>query len=386
MFEIDLYLKAVLTAFYEKRDQGELVHLQRASRGDLMKEFVRRLESGQLDSELPDLMRIFDCAGDKDTLKKEVKKADSGKFRPLQDFIQEKTNKPTDNVVKLLAIFIDFEPRPFEKWIEIKRAENEKIKVEEVKSDDQNDDTLSGEDVTNVTDYGGQKHTDLEKDSNQENNQPSAGPSKENETITIEGERKDGQDSQSEKSNTLTDETSVVEDIVKKGEPVKVGLLGGEDIAEPVAKRPADGSIRSFYKDNKHIIRFSTAASIIAAIFFTLYSLTPEDCMCWNGKEYVAVDCQDKMQRHQVIGLDKDKLAFFRKITQPDTLGLKDVGHVWYSKIDNEVEFFTGAGKHPVHNGRSLKAATRYMLETRAGKNAELPMKDTSNSTDASLE
>src|SRR5690606_39627916 len=74
----------------------------------------------------------------------------------------------------------------------------------------------------------------------------------------------------------------------------------------------------------------------------------PEECMCWNGEKYIPVDCQDKTQPYQVIGLDQDKLEHFRKITKPDTLGIKDIGNIWYSKMDNEVEFFTVQGDHPV--------------------------------------
>lgn len=31
-----------------------------------------------------------------------------------------------------------------------------------------------------------------------------------------------------------------------------------------------------------------------------------------------------------------------------DTLSMEDIGKIWYSKIGNEVEFFTSSGNHPV--------------------------------------
>ncbi|KGE13621.1 hypothetical protein [Sphingobacterium deserti] len=369
MFEIDLYLKAVLTAFYQRRDRNELVELQRATRGKLMKEFLQRLENGQLDSELYDLNNIFGYTGDRDDLRKEIKKAGADKFRPLQDFIRQKTSSPADSVIKLLAIFIDFEPRPFEKWIEIKRAENEKIKVEEVKSDDQNDDTPSGGDITNITDNGGQKHIDVEKDPSLENTQITAAPGKGNGTVTVGGDQKDEEDLQAEERNKTVDKANVTADNGKKERPVQGGSsVAGEDIPKP--KDPETGDINLLDKENRFTKKRKVAIGILSTVIvISLGGLIypKKNCMCWNGEEFVAVYCHTKQQRYQVIGLDEDKLESFRKITQPDTLGLKDVGHVWYSKIDNEVEFFTQPGLHPIKVDRSLKIATEHIIENHAG-------------------
>ena len=118
-------------------------------------------------------------------------------------------------------------------------------------------------------------------------------------------------------------------------------------------------------------MRFSGVALLVLAILTTVHFLTPEECMCWNGEKYIEVDCQSKTQSYQVIGLDKNKLEGFVKITRPDTLGPKDVGRVWYSKINHEVEFFTGPGYHPTEFGRSLKAATMRILDSYAGTKAK---------------
>lgn len=387
MFEIDLYFKAVLNAFHEKRDNNELVELQRASRRDLMKEFLRLLENGELDSELTDLKGIFNCAGDKDQLKKVVKDAGADKFRPLQDFIRQKTSSPADSVIKLLAIFIDFGPRPFEKWMAKRRSENERLQ-EEAKHDHKINGTQPGENVTNTNhgehgasykskSYGGdpfgkenERDDDVARVTNHADEKANSRPSDVNGTETvIGGDLKDEQDLQAEGRIKTAAKRNVTEDNGKKERPVNGGSSAAEKIPEAtVPERPVEVGLRHYYKKNKHVTRFSAAASIIAAIFFTLYFLTPEECMCWNEEQYAVVDCQDKMQRHHVIGLDKNKLAFFRKIKQPDTLGLKDVGHVWYSKIDNEVEFFTQPGLHPIKVDRSLKIATEHIITKYAGR------------------
>lgn len=337
-----------------------------------MKELLRRLEKGELDNELSDLMKIFGCTGDRNDLKKQINKAGADKFRPLQDFIQERTIKPTDNVIKLLAIFIDFEPRPFDKWAEKRRAENEKIEEENV---GYNDPTLVEiavntnyveDNEDNVANLGG------ENASGTENTQTNTEPADSNTVVAVEADEKKKRDVTYERKDTAVNKTDAINYGTEEHEETKNSSPAEGEIYKPIgAERLVDGGLRSFYSKNKRVLRFSSAVAMIAAILFTLHVLTPEDCMCWNGEYYVEVDCQKKGLRHQIIGLDPSKLETFRKITKPDTLGIKDLGNVWYSKIDNEFEFFTGSGYHPVQFDRSLKAATKYILKTKAGRNAK---------------
>jgi len=47
--------------------------------------------------------------------------------------------------------------------------------------------------------------------------------------------------------------------------------------------------------------------------------------------------------------LDSKKLVHFKKITRKNTITLRSIGKVWYSKIKNKVELFTDTGYNPVH-------------------------------------
>lgn len=298
MFEIDLYNEEVLRAFHEKKSQGMLIHLQRATRADLMKECLMRLENGELENDIPVLAKIFNCEGNVESLKTAIKKATADKFRSIQDFISEKTNKPTDNIIALLAIFIDFEPRPFEQWREIHRTKN-----------------------------GGEKVDTPE----------------ENEIAEEVDKNDDSPKSKIKVSNTVEANSPVTATGISIDEPKNI----------------------SWSKKKKPELLFGGISVITIVLFITWYiAAIPEECMCWNGENYIQVDCQDKTQTYQVIGLDEDKLKHFRKITKPDTLGIKDIGNVWYSKIDNEVEFFTGPGHHPVQQHKSLKAVTKHIWDT----------------------
>ncbi|MBV7532846.1 hypothetical protein [Chitinophaga sp. sic0106] len=86
-----------------------------------------------------------------------------------------------------------------------------------------------------------------------------------------------------------------------------------------------------------------------------------ESCMYWAGDHYIQVSCNQTFHDTLVIGLDSFKLKNFKKITQPDTITLNAVGNVWYSKKDNNIEFFTAPGYHPIQQ-RRLKPISEYII------------------------
>jgi hypothetical protein len=95
------------------------------------------------------------------------------------------------------------------------------------------------------------------------------------------------------------------------------------------------------------------------------------ECMYWDGIEYKITSCDDKNPKHKLIPADTVRLKYFKKITRPDTLTVDNgLGSSWYTKCNNEVEFFTMDGVNP-NNGKSLKDASAHMLMKYAGVNAE---------------
>ena len=111
-------------------------------------------------------------------------------------------------------------------------------------------------------------------------------------------------------------------------------------------------------------------AFVVAALLaiYLWYRPSEPQCMYWHEDRYLAVDCMQGIDGANVIARDDYLLENFRKITNTDTLTLSHAGRVWYSKIDNVVEFFTGPGMHPVQTDRSLKAATKHIIQQYAGK------------------
>jgi hypothetical protein len=111
-------------------------------------------------------------------------------------------------------------------------------------------------------------------------------------------------------------------------------------------------------------------------VFFILFSMTwrqsllykinnpifLEKCMYWEGSHYVPVKCEDISINKPTIPLNKRILNNMQKVKWPDLLTKKDLGKVWYAKIDGRPEFFTDSGSHPIDLQKKLKPLTTYML------------------------
>ncbi|UMQ40742.1 hypothetical protein MKS83_15215 [Chryseobacterium sp. Y16C] len=89
--------------------------------------------------------------------------------------------------------------------------------------------------------------------------------------------------------------------------------------------------------------------------------------MYWDGDRYMATDSSSLGPQIDVIPMDKFRFKYFKKITRPDTLTIANsIGKVWYDKSNNNVEFFTSYGKHPI-NDKALKDVSERILNHYAG-------------------
>ncbi len=185
--------------------------------------------------------------------------------------------------------------------------------------------------------------------------------------------------------------------IIKKGEDanvteVKVNIDGNEITNN---KRPTDVSIiinniiKSSFPDAKDFIT-KNGAGILEMTFIILLvtggvvlsnnknsttigimsGWNPPDTnkpfMYWDKYRYMATDSSYLGPQVEVLPMDKENFVYLKKINRPDTLTIDNALHkVWYDKSNNEVEFFTSFGKHP-ENGKTLKEATGYIIDTYA--------------------
>lgn len=93
--------------------------------------------------------------------------------------------------------------------------------------------------------------------------------------------------------------------------------------------------------------------------------ITPANgsCMYWANDHFQPIPCSQPIPNTLVVALDTAMVKNFKKITRPDTITHHAKGHVWYSKINMKIEFFTAEGKHPVVIGRRLKPISDYIID-----------------------
>lgn len=107
----------------------------------------------------------------------------------------------------------------------------------------------------------------------------------------------------------------------------------------------------------------------IIGIWFIINHWKNKECMYWQEDRYIPCACADLPSGTPAITYDQQKVDHFRKILRTDTLNHMHIRQIWYSKVNNELEFFTGPGMHPVYTDRSLKIASKYILEKYILKN-----------------
>lgn len=92
-----------------------------------------------------------------------------------------------------------------------------------------------------------------------------------------------------------------------------------------------------------------------------------KECMYWDEDHYEEVFCNELIEGKTIIAINNDT-KLLKKINSPDTLTAENaLGKVWYDKSNKKVTFFTHYGINP-ENGKTLKPATEYILETYAKK------------------
>lgn len=145
--------------------------------------------------------------------------------------------------------------------------------------------------------------------------------------------------------------------------PIAETTVKSEVVVDPVAVMP-DIEARPVSFDKRRIYIAGFLLFFITVSVCLIWIVMPRGgCMYWTGYRYEAVACDKKIEGALVIAADTDKLQHFKKISHPDTITLKALGHVWYSKMNNEIEFFTADGYHPIQIHYHLKPITRYMIE-----------------------
>lgn len=140
MSDFDQFKEEVINAYHEKKEKRLLpIELERASPTQLMNYCLALLYRGKLAEDLATLNRVFNPLDKYPDLETGIKKFGASGFKSLQYFMIGKTTQPREPIVKLLAVLIDFQPRPYDKWIKERDDNAEENGEEKVEEESPND-------------------------------------------------------------------------------------------------------------------------------------------------------------------------------------------------------------------------------------------------------
>lgn len=258
----DKFQKAVIEDYLNLKAAGKLPFESAEPSTGRLKEWCMQVYLNGLTTDDEHVFnQFFNPSNSAEKLERLIKNIDPDKFRPMRNYIIGATKaRPDERLVKLLAVLIDFQPRPY-------------------RSSDWGAPT-----VLNPTDH----------------------PTDQNERFVID---------------------------------------------EPKAP------------NRKTKLWYAAFAIVSVCLIIGLFFYPkPQQCMAWVEDQYIAMHCQDENAQVELIALDEKKLKSFHKITRPDTLSRQHRNKLWYSKINNQVEFFTAPGFHPIYKDRALKVATERII------------------------
>lgn len=345
------------------------------------------------------ILSAFFGAGDtKETALKAIDRIDKDKLKPLQYYLKGKTESPDPKVVELLAWLIDFKPRPFQHGRE--------YKIEDVYIEDTKVEKIDNQELEHIEEPIAPP-IDEQPDKTNGNKQLEAHETEQIQIPTKDAALKDKRATEKTelpeiseqhkaesqmppqigdilKDTTASQQTDFTEiendsDIVDRGkvadnlsQPPIVDT--SDQTKKNVGKRPpgtwikyaASGivaigiAVFAFYKTGGNDKIENNSSKPLAFIAATKDN---ESCMYWTGDHYEQTSCNQKHGDTLIIALDSTKLLHFKKITRPDTITKNAIGHVWYIKINREIEFYTSDGNHPLDEKRRLKPITAYMID-----------------------
>lgn len=119
----DKFREEVIAAYKEKIPEG----LEQPSPRDLKDFFLSLWANGLSKEDTETLMKFFNPLNQHTDLESSIRGVELDRLEPLRNFLIDKTKKPREIIVKLAAILIDFQPRPYNTWKEIREAEAKKV-------------------------------------------------------------------------------------------------------------------------------------------------------------------------------------------------------------------------------------------------------------------
>jgi hypothetical protein len=304
------YTRLVIAAYKKKRANGELSLLLSKSSPAKIKKACLNLYKKQYDNKEEPLLRkdqqiLIDFLerGEQGTnFLPLIKKFERDKFKPLDNYLKEETEKTDHKNIELLAWLIDFKYRPCisEKEVQLSEEELSVIKSTGTKPIPQ-------------------------------------GPVNNNE--------------QGKEAEDLKEAAVEVQEV--DNEPVSIPLLSISPGKEE-------------QKKSKRVAIVFLLLLVCSGVTYAVWQQMGKAesvCAYWAGDHYEEVSCNEDPKGRPILAMNPEKVKSFRKIIRQDTITERSIGSIYYIKNNNAIECYTQGGNYPKDITRSLKILTRRMFD-----------------------
>lgn len=247
-------------------------------------------------------------------------------FRPLISFLKNRSDLSNLIAVDMLAVLLDFNPRPFHKFRKKTVInENTLIDIDTVKKE---------------TDIGKVVENTL----------------RENETTELDESKIEAVDE--------GPQDEVFQDEIIHQKNSLIHLMSSGENKESVPKRnKISAKQKTFLATGLGILALGTS------VFYNVKISSQKECMQWNNDRYIAVDCENTtngiMGITSAIPIDISVIEKFRKIAVDSTtvfFNAKGDPIVWYSKNPSgEIDYFNQPGLHP-ETQATLRKITPHII------------------------
>lgn len=366
----DDYKEEVTNAYKKKRQASALPNnLLFPSPAKLKEECLTVYKQRRLVKDEKILTSFFKVADNAVDYGQSIMSCDIDKFKPLLKYLNERTAYINLKNIDLLAWLIDFQPRPFNFETNYKD-----LKVETASASLYNNEQAEIITILPIASFPNQENPDSSAETIisiplTNHNQAIIDRSAENRSDNDEEDRSNDEieEVKEPEPRTFALENDKLEENAKASTPGERIINTQKSKNIPVQLQSVTGKIVSLKrialesKFRKAILSFIIVVAT-GSIVYLYWRATTEQCMYWTGDHYQPIPCYQKVGDTAVIALDTVQVAHLKKITHPDTLTQNSLGKVWYSKINNVVEFYTSPGFHPIENDRRLRPVTPYIL------------------------
>ncbi len=430
MFEFEEFKKEVIGTYRDMLLHHELdTRLEHPTPGNLRNLSLKLYANGLSKEDIQVFQDFFNPTNKYADLETGIRRFELDKLKPLKNFIMAKTSNPDENIVKLLAILIQFSPRPFHKWRQLRHQKktilpeqlehiedkNIKIKTEEKYEKTGRQPVGLKEDGMIEIEHGVDENQDIQQ--HREEKQIKERPDIKSKEKSIPDSLIGNSDYKNQQVRRhLTNRNTTEKDLaeIKKGNvrldnkwmgireqarTKKEGLHENQISGLHQKKIRSSSQIdikedRPFPKDSFSMIKPAVAAKAkksdpinfkfeikhlfyllgftICMIVFciTTYFVTSKLRMCWIEVQYVTADYPSYVEQQEIVPINQAQFNYFRKITAPNpTISTIPTNRVSYPTSNENVAAADSTALPPIAVQDSIKPTPHYVILLYADEN-----------------